>query len=246
MKFVANHHSSNTSILWIHLWWPLSLGQSCDYHPSGISRIHHTFHVFKTSIQGFIWMAYVNLCVILTTVYSYLFMCCYLQQYWYPHHSLTKITSFLFMHDHTWVFWMHHLSCKDAKRCIAFFSSSAWSALYSNSMILSSSYKAIRKLTHSSAFREWNYLSQLMQDFLAVVTHMSLQPNSRLSIKSHAIVPNVQLQPPSLFLWVLRFQCPERINTTQQNTPRGENETSFHNMCFRLPGPSSPSCKISF
>lgn len=42
-----------------------NLGQSCDpYHLSRISRIHHTFHVFKTSIQGFIWMAqHMSICV---------------------------------------------------------------------------------------------------------------------------------------------------------------------------------------
>lgn len=157
--------------------------------------------------------AYVNLCAILTTVYLYssihihvkLSSTILISPFWKKRHPF-------FLRTTTWVFWMHHLSCKAVTQCIAFFSSSAWSALYSSSMILSSSCKAIRTL------RGWNYLSQLVRDFLSI---------SRLSIKSHAIVPDVQLQPPSLFLWVLRFQCPERINTTQQNTPRGGNWNQF-------------------
>ena len=82
------------------------------------------------------------------------------------------MTSFLFMHDHTGFLD----ACKAVKQYIAFFSSSAWSALYSNSMILSSSCKAIRTLTHSFAFRGWNCLSELVQDFLIHLKTINQKP----------------------------------------------------------------------
>ena len=82
------------------------------------------------------------------------------------------MTSFLVTHNHTGFLD----ACKAVKQYVAFFSSSAWSALYSNSMILSSSCKAIRTLTHSFAFRGWNCLSEPVRDFLIHLKTINQKP----------------------------------------------------------------------
>ena len=150
-------------------------------------------------------------------------MLSYLQLYWYPHSGKKRHPSFL--RTTTWVFWMHHLSC-GCQTCIAFFSSSAWSALYSSSMILSSSCRAIRTL------RGWNYLSQLVRDFLIHLKTINQKPchSARCTVAAsftfslsspismswkdqHETKKHTQrgkLKPVSIFflqLWTQIFEC---------------------------------------
>ena len=132
--------------------------------------------------------------------------------YWYPHSRKKWHPSFLC--TTTRVFWMHHLSCKAVKQYIAFFSSSAWSALYSNSMILSSSCKAIRTLTHSLAFRGWNCLSQLVRDFLIHLKTINQKPchSARCTVAASF---TFSLSSPISMSW-------KDQHTTTKHTQRGK------------------------